>query len=247
MSQSATLVKQFSNGRQAPAIRVSQDVDPAILVAELKLPKASRLLMISGGAANMSDEIFTRLVTLFAEVGKLVRDDGITVIDGGTQSGVMKLMGQALGRAGAAVTHIGVLPAYAEVDDHGTHAEDTLEPHHSCFVLVESDTWGSEVEVMYNLAAHLSIDIPSVAMLINGGSIALQEIEKNVEQGREIVVIVGSGRLADEIADAILNPGPHVSERIAAIVENGNLTLFNLAAPPDRLAAILQQRLTKPF
>jgi hypothetical protein len=247
MNQLVKLVKKFPDGRQAPAVRVDRGVDPTILAVELELPKCWRLLMISGGAGHMSDEIYTRLEKMFAEVGKLVRDDGITVIDGGTQYGVMQLMGQALRRAGAAVTHIGVLPAHAAADANGTPAEQFLEPNHSCFVLVESDTWGDEVEVMYKLAAHLAADAPSIAMLINGGRVALEEIEKNIEQKREVVVIVGSGRLADELAGAVFNPGSHVRERVAAIVRDGSLTLFNLEAPPDKLAQILKDRLTKPL
>lgn len=247
MNKVAKLLKKFPNGRQAPAVRVDRGIAPAVLAASLELPKCSRLLMISGGAGQMSDEIYTRLEKMFAEVGKLVRDDGITVIDGGTQAGVMQLMGQALRRAGAAVTHIGVLPANAPADSNGTKAEEFLEPNHSCFVLVESDTWGDEVDVMYKLAAYLSLHAPSIAMLINGGEVALEEIEKNVEQKREVVVIVGSGRLADELAGAVFNPGPPVRERVAAIVRDGILTLFDLEAPPDKLAQILKDHLTKPL
>jgi hypothetical protein len=217
-----------------------------MLTAALNLPPSSRLLLISGGAGNIPEAISTRLINLFAEVGRLVRDDSITVIDGGTEAGVMKMMGQALRQAGADVTHIGVCPAYADADGNGTPAEDGLDPNHSYFVLVESSTWGDEVEVMYRLAAHLSANIPSVAMLINGGGISLQEVEKNVEQGREIVVIVGSGRLADEIAKAVLNDKRPGRDRVAEVIRKGRLTFFNLEAPPERLAEILKARLTKP-
>jgi hypothetical protein len=194
----------------------------------------------------MPPDILNPLINLFAEVGKLVRDDGITVIDGGTEAGVMRLMGQALRQAGAAVTHIGILPAQAIVDDNGTRGEDILDPNHNYFVLVEGNEWGNETEVMYRLGDYLAADIPSIALLINGGGIALREIEKNVEQGREIVVITGSGRLADEIAYAIVNLDQHVRPRIAAVVRDGKFTLFNLIAPPNKLAEILKQRLTKP-
>jgi hypothetical protein len=245
MSHFVPLIKSFSNGRQAPSVRAVEDVDPAEVVAALNLPPPARLLLISGGAGQMSDEIAARLVNLFAEVGKLVRDHGITIIDGGTDAGVMKLMGQALRQAGATVTHIGVLPAQAQVDNNGTQAEDILDPNHSCFVLVESSTWGPEVDVMYRLADYMSANIPSVALLINGGDISLKEIEKNVEQGREIVVIVGSGRLADEIADTVLHDKPATRERVMEVIRKGKFIFFDLSAPPERLAEILKSRLTK--
>jgi hypothetical protein len=246
MSRLTTLIKKFPGGGQALAVRAPQDVHPSAIIAALELPKCSRLLFICGGAHNMPPDILNPLVNLFAEVGKLVRDDGITVIDGGTEAGVMRLMGQALRQAGAAVTHIGVLPAQAIVDDNGTRGEDILDPNHNYFVLVEGNEWGDETEVMYRLGDFLAADIPSIAVLIDGGGITLREIEKNVEQGREIVVITGSGRLADEIAYAIVNLDQHVRPRIAAVVRDGKFTLFNLIAPPNKLAEILKQRLTKP-
>lgn len=245
MSHLVPLVKSFSNGRQALSVRAGQDVDPAEVVAALKLPPPARLLLISGGASQMPDEIAARLVDLFAEVSKLVGEHGITIIDGGTDAGVMKLMGQALRQAGAAVTHIGVLPAQAEAGANGVQAEDILDPNHSYFVLVESQTWGDEVEVMYSLGGYLSANIPSVAMLINGGDISLKEVEKNVEQGREIIVIAGSGRLADEITGAVLHDKPSTRERVIEVIRKGRFTFFNLGAPPERLAEILRSRLAK--
>jgi len=131
MNQLTTFVKKFSNGRQALTVRTNGQADPAELVAALNLPQCTRLLLISGGAGNMSGQIFTRLKRLFAVVGEVVAKVNGTVIDGGTQSGVMQLMGEALSGAGSPITHIGVLPAYAEAGPKGLHAEDGMEPHHS--------------------------------------------------------------------------------------------------------------------
>lgn len=224
-------------------MRTNGQADPAELVAALNLPPCTRLLLISGGAGNMSGQIFTRLKRLFAVVGEVVAKVNGTVIDGGTQSGVMQLMGEALSGANSPITHIGVLPAYAEAGPKGLHAEDVMEPHHSCFVLVEGYMWGDEVETMYQLAAHLSATVPSVTLLINGGAIALHEIEWNVRQGREVIVIAGSGRLADEIANAVQNPQAKVRERIATIVRDGRLTVFDIDDPPKELGQLLEQRL----
>ncbi len=243
MNPLPTLVKQFSNGHQALSVRINSKIDPHSIVTALKLPKSPRLFILSGGAGNMPGKTYARLTNLFAVLGQALAKKQCTIIDGGTQSGVMQLMGQALAQAHGTALHIGVVPAQANAGPNGIKAEDILDPNHSNFVLVDSDEWGGEVEAMYQLAAHLSAQAPSLAMLVNGGAISLYEIEKNVKQGREIVVIVGSGRLADEIAEAVRHPNHETRERIKEVVRYGRLILFDLETPPEQLVQILEQHL----
>lgn len=244
MTQSTVLIKDFPNGQRALAVRVDQETDAAAVIEALNLPPCIRLLMLSGGANHMATDKMDRLQFMFAAIGQMIVEYGVTVIDGGTKSGVMKLMGEALGRAGRTRTpHIGVLPARAAVADDGTTAEDILEPNHSSFVLVEGDAWGSEVEQMYRLAGYLSQRAPSVALLVNGGQIALQEIELNIRQGREIVVLAGSGRLADEIAHGLEAPAGITSERLKNAVEQGRFTPYHIDDSPEALVALLKRKL----
>ncbi|MCB0211026.1 MAG: hypothetical protein KDJ52_16930 [Anaerolineae bacterium] len=244
MTQPATLIKNFPNGQRALAIRVDQDTDPATVIKALNLPQCRRLLMLSGGANHMAAEKMALLQNLFAAIGRMVVKLGVTVIDGGTEAGVMKLMGEALGRAGRTITpHIGVLPAHATVAADGTKAEDILDPNHSNFVLVEGDAWGSEVKQMYQLADYFSRQAPSIALLVNGGEIALEEVELNIRQGREIVVLVGSGRLADDIAQTLHHPARASSERVKNAAQAGQFILFNLEDSPDKLIALVESKL----
>lgn len=244
MNPPITFVKRFSNGLEALAVRADPDANPAEIVKALDLPKTTRLLILSGGADQMSPEQVFRLKDLFAVIGRMLVQYGVTVIDGGTESGVMKLMGQALGRAGSnKISHIGVVPANVKIGTGDLQAEDVLEPHHSDFILVESDEWGGETEQMYKLAAHLSVEIPSVALLVNGGEIALREVELNVQQGREIIVITGSGRLADEIADAIRSPEQEARPKIKAIMQYGQFNLFDMKESPEKLVDLLREKL----
>ncbi|MGH2593757.1 MAG: hypothetical protein ACRDGG_09615, partial [Anaerolineae bacterium] len=168
---------------------------------------------------------------------------GVTVIDGGTHSGVMVLMGTALAQGGRTSPYIGVVPARAEVEPGGPRAEEILEPHHSHFVLVESDEWGGETQLMYGLAAHFSAHAPSLALLANGGSIALKEAEWNVKQRRAIIFLSGSGRLADEVTDAVRRRDT-AQRRLATLTRYDRVTLFELSQPPERLVDLLLRRLT---
>lgn len=243
MSKLTILVKEFPNGHQALSVRVRPDVDPAEVVTALNLPACARLLVISGGAVALAPETASRLSILFAAASQVIVGPDSVVIDGGTRAGVMQLMGEALARTEGSTIHIGVVPAMAKAGPNGTTAEDILEPNHSNFVLVESDKWGGEVGLMYSLAGYLATGAPSVTVLVNGGQVSLLEIEENVRQGREVIVIAGSGRLADEVATAIRHPDRNTHRRIAAIARKGRFTLVDIKTNPEELAQLLEQRL----
>jgi hypothetical protein len=264
MSRLTTFAKEFPDGQQALAVRAGVEVTPAGVAEALELPAASGALVLSGGAGLMPDEALDRLSAPFEAVGEVLAQEHATVIDGGTQAGVMALMGMALAKAGRTAPYIGVLPAQAEVEPGGPRGEDVLEPHHSHFVLLESDQWGAESQLMSGLATHLAGGAPSLALLASGGEIALQDAEWNVRQAREIVVLAGSGRLADEIAQAVRETGDHESalaglrrlsqrlfkpserqRRITAIAREGHITLFDLSGSPAELAELIRQRLTR--
>jgi hypothetical protein len=243
MNHLTTFVKEFPNGHQAVAIRTSAEADPTAVAEALELPASSGVLLLSGGAGGMSEELLDQLSPLFTVVAEVLVQKQVTIIDGGTQAGVMALMGEALAKAGQTAPYIGVLPAHAEVEPGGPCGEDILEPHHSHFVLIESDEWGSESRIMSDLATYLSVQSPSLVLLVNGGEIALKDIEWNVRQGREIVVVAGSGRLADEIAEAMHQPERKARDRIAAVVREGHLTLFEISQTPTALADLVTQKI----
>ncbi len=74
---------------------------------------------------------------------------------------------------------------------------------------------------MYRLAQTLAAHAPSIAVLINGGEIARREVAWNVQHGREIIALAGSGRLADELARAVRSGLTPANKLIADIVRAG--------------------------
>lgn len=79
-----------------------------------------------------------------------------------------------------------------------------LEPHHSHFVLVPASEWGGETSTMFAVAgAVASRRVPTVALLANGGGISKKEVRAAVRAKLPVIVIEGSGRLADQIARAV--------------------------------------------
>ena len=160
-------------------------------------------LVVIGGAGLMTEESLQRLQTIFNDVlAPLAIDMNLTVLDGGTDSGVIQMMGRARHASGGQFPLIGVvpqgkaqLPNFQEVrDDESRHA---LEPHHTSFFLIPGDEWGCESRWLADFASLISSGQKSLTVLINGGKIALTDLQANLAEGRPAIVMSGSGRLAD--------------------------------------------------
>ncbi|MFQ5575575.1 MAG: DUF4231 domain-containing protein [Anaerolineae bacterium] len=233
----------LSETRTATAVRTGIETDPAAVAAAFNLRPPARVLLLSAGAGLMSEGAMARLEALFKALADMLAREGITVIDGGTRFGGIALMGQSLAQAEPAAPYIGVLPARAEVEPGGPRGEAVLEPNHSHVVLLEHDEWGGEIGMMSGLAGYLSGGGRSVTLLVNGGGVALKDVQESVRVGREVIVIAGSGRLADEIARAVRQPNSSARPPVAALARSGCITLFDLAEPPETLIDLLLKQL----
>src|SRR5262249_57559801 len=95
-------------------------------------------------------------------------ESGALIMDGGTQSGVMAMMGEAFARDGRRSQLLGIAPegkiAHLEISGASAVSDGTsLEPNHSHFVLVESNEWGGETAKRLELAP--AFNAPIVAFL----------------------------------------------------------------------------------
>jgi len=235
----------FPDGNRARAVLTPIGAAGATIVAALELPPPRAVLLLNGGASDMSSAEMTQLHDLLQAVAHLVVEEGITVIDGGTRAGVMQMMGEGYAAAGGRSPLIGVCPA-ALVCWPGGPADDHLTPlehHHTHFVLTPGQRWGAETETMFALAAALNASAPSLAILVNGGSIARQEVLYNVRQKREIIVLQGSGRLADLIAAVVNGDMAPPDDEIATIVRDGRITVFDIVRGAKALATLIQWKL----
>src|SRR5882762_2814951 len=194
----------FPNGNRAQAVIAPIGTRAIDLVRALDFPQPRASILIAGGASKMDEQIHPNLMQLFVGIAHFAASFHALIIDGGTQTGVMALIGEGVAQQPSKPTLLGISPAgritYPGKSESATERKmRPLEPNHSYFVLVEANEWGDETATMYDLANVLSEDRPSLAVLINGGAIAKSEILHNVRQRRPIIIIQGSGRLADEI------------------------------------------------
>jgi TRPM family ion channel/conflict system pore-forming effector with SLATT domain len=197
---------RFPNDNRAVFVKASPDHDPSDLITALEIKKPAMVLLLIGGADELHSGLNSRLLRLLDEgLGSIAVITDALIIDGGTEAGVMALMGKVVARRGHSTRLLGIAPA-GKVTYPGGPEEGSipggarLDPNHSHFVLVEGSEWSSGTETMFKLVGELAKESRVVVVLVNGGEETRDEVARCVEHGWPIIVIEGSGRLADEIA-----------------------------------------------
>src|SRR6059036_340481 len=221
----------FDNGNHAVVVTAGRDTDAQTILKMLDITQPHALIMVFGGAKGLDDLRKARLTELFTDaIAPAAAELGALVIDGGTQSGVMAMMGEALARDGRRSQLLGIAPAgkvtYPGGPSHANIGDGApLEPNHSHFVLVESDEWGGETGTMFELAQ--ALNVPVATMLMNGGKITGGEALQSVRNGWQLLVVEGSGRLADEVSAAVRDGQSAQSVEATEIARSGRVALFH--------------------
>lgn len=197
----------------------------------LGLAPGRPVLVLVGGAEGMAPgSQDTACRTVEEVVLPVVEDLGAVIVDGGTDSGIMRVIGTAVAGAGWAGPVIGV--AVEElVATPGTEPAGRvpLEPHHTHALLVPGKQWGDESRALAGLASALAGEAPSATLLVNGGRIGRRDVDHSRRRDRVVVVLRGSGRLADELAES-----------------DADVTVLDPDRPLDEQRALLRAVLTRP-
>lgn len=235
-------------GQTAVVVVGPPEVAGADAATALGLDAPRGLIVLNGGTAEASTEAAAELRRIVSQaVARVAVAERFTVLTGGTDAGIFSLFGQALGRSRPAAC-IGVAPSALVSlpglvpDEHGDETVP-LEPHHTHFLLVRGDRWGIETDAMLALAEALGRTAPSIAVLAGGGEGAKREVLAHARAGREIVVVAGTGGVADDLAQASLR-GDSPDGDIAAVVASGLLTVLGADAAPG-LRELLRARLVR--
>lgn len=231
------------DGAHARAMRVGSFEELVCAARELGLEERA-VLVVVGGADRMSRLELRRLRPLFGEVlAPLAQRLRATVIDGGTDTGVMRLMGEARTGGGHSFPLVGVivelLAAHADREPLADAAD--LEPNHTHFVLVPGTQWGEEAPWIARLASAVAGRSRSVTLLVNGGPVAWEDVRHSVELGRPVLVLEGSGRTADALSAGVR--GANSDRRTSSLVQSG-LVHAVAARDGDGLARLLDDLLS---
>jgi SLOG in TRPM, prokaryote len=223
----------FEDGRTATAVRVDQASDMPGALAALGLRGPRPVVVVIGGAGGLDAGDLDRLRPLFERALVPVAERlGAFVIDGGTDAGVMHLLGRARSACGATFPLIGVAAA-GTVSFPGAPSEHKdaapLDADHTHFVLVPGRDWGVESPWIARVGTELAGGSPSATVLVNGGEIAYADVQYSLAAGRPVLAIAGSGRTADELASAA--QGGPADERAVRLAASGLVRAVDAGDP----------------
>jgi hypothetical protein len=110
-----------------------------------------------------------------------------------------------------------------------------LEPNHRFAVLVPGSAWAEASPWLAEIATVIAEQAPSVTIVANGDLDTLDDAARSVESGRPVILIAGTGGIADELADA-LKEGQADDKRIGALVRSGLIQSVETLDGPQALA-----------
>jgi len=220
----------------APEVRPSVDGRP--VGVGLGLGSDMPVLVVAGTTATIEPDIAVRLLPTLKAVVALAAEHGIALVTGGTDVGVFHLLSLALSSSPGARPPlvVGVAPD-ALVADPGAEPgpdQSRADPQLDALVRVDGKAWGDEVVALSRLVADIAGGQPSVLLLVGGGDVSRADLAEHLARGRPVVVLEGTGRLADALGDGRLPAGDEGDERIGA---NGDGDAPPLADLPALLAA----------
>jgi hypothetical protein len=201
-------------------------------VTELHLDSGYPVIVLIGGGIDERQAVATR--SAIQTISKLTEDMNALIICGGTDMGVMAEIGQAKQQHGYKFPLVGVAPEELVTWTDGPHSTKflwwgtqrwPLESHYSDFILVPGSEFGDESPWIVDAATILSRGHKSVTILINGGEVSRKDIELSLKEGRPVIALSRTGRLADELArqpnrDLLISVVPANNEqRIVEVVQ----------------------------
>jgi hypothetical protein len=186
-------------------VHVSRPAEIAGVLDAVSVGRGRPVVVLVGGAGGMDDDAVRKLEEVLRRAVLPVIDAcRATVIDGGTDSGVMRAVGRARSEAGASFPLVGVAArgTVALPETSSATGAAGIDMHHTHLLLVPGTEWGDEAPWIVDVADAVAGDRPSVTLLVNGGEIAYDDADRSLDRGRPVVVLAGTGRTADAIADA---------------------------------------------
>jgi hypothetical protein len=233
---------RFDRTRQAKLLTPPVEATAPEIIGALGLESPAVLLLMVGGGEKMPKDVDSYLAQMLSRgVARALADtpSSTLVIDNGLNKGAAALMGQGVADRGQKTTLLGIAPASKVTWPGGPTGEgrSELEPHHPCFILTDGREWGDETETMFAVAAALANPKAVATVLINGNDVTKKQLLQGVRQKWPLVILKGSGGLADELADLAQRRPPLLLTQIwRKLLSMGGFILCSSPAPSAPLA-----------
>ena len=206
----------------------------------------SPVLAVIGTTTDLDSALDAQLLPAVLAAVDVVARSRAVFVTGGTDAGVFHLLRMAIAVASSSPAGVvGVAPDGLISTDDTPASPDRVDvdPGLTALVRVKGEHWGDETPMLSRVVTELAAPGRAAVLLLGGGDGARVEVREHLRQRRPIVVLGGSGRLADEIAAGIAGRD---DEELGALLASGDVRIVPLSAGPDalrdRLGAILRRR-----
>lgn len=243
----------FPDGGRALVVEAAPDASPRRLLDELGIQAPGAIVVVVGAADSLDPSIVPWLTQQFSRgLGVAATKTDAVLIDGGTASGAMAVLGEAIADRLPRPALLGVAPLAKVTYPDGPPADGervALEPNHTHFVLADLGEWGQETELLFRLADTLADGVPVVVVLVGGGQVAREEARQAARRDWPLLVITGTGGLADNLAEIMARRQASAKVEaiedpvMAEIVAYGKIDTVALRADPSELGGLILRRL----
>jgi hypothetical protein len=176
-------------------------------VTQMGLVNHPVLVLIGGHIFPEYTNVTNQAIDVLAKTAEVLN---AAILCGGTDVGVMSAIGKSRGRSAFQFPLVGIAPEGIVTWPEGPRGgnlipsageREQLEPHHSHFILVPGSEFGDETKWISRAATMIAGGRhKSVTVLINGGKVSQMDVDEGLQANRPLIVVSGTGRLADEIA-----------------------------------------------
>ncbi|HXD08978.1 MAG TPA: hypothetical protein VN653_02850 [Anaerolineales bacterium] len=206
----------LKRGASVVAANISDyhEIHQAITGLEIPHPRTAIVLVGGAGGIKLMQKFPMRKAVSI--VARLADETQSTVIDGGTQAGIMAEIGRQRKRNGFSFPLIGVVFDSLLLEENPA---SILDANHTHFLLVPGSGWGDESGWISKIATGIAGDRKSITVLVNGGNISRTDVEYSLLENRPTFVMRGTGRMADEITITGQVVAVNISQKPDAILE----------------------------
>ena len=180
VAQSGVFTVALEQGAVRRAVRVDDAAALSGAIDALGVPRPKPVIVLIGGAGKLAETDATTAAAVIEDaVVPVAIECGAVVVDGGTDSGIMRFAGRAQAKLAPLLPLVGVA-AVGTVSFPGNTATRSdaasLQPDHTHFVLVPGLEWGAESPWLPRVAAVISEGSRVVTGLIIGGTVAAEAV-----------------------------------------------------------------------
>ncbi|MGH3426192.1 MAG: DUF4231 domain-containing protein, partial [Mycobacteriales bacterium] len=213
------------SGTRIEWVEAGESDDPARLLAALGLREGGQpVILVCGGAKLGGKEAQLCRDALGPAVSDAAFAARAAVVDGGTDAGVMSIVGRARAADRLAIpVLVGVAPRRKVLLPGERGDGVALEANHTHVVLAPGAEFGAERQTLFDTTAALAGSHPIAVVLAGGGTQARNEALETARRGWPLLVLAKTGGTAAKVAAH--RAGRRGDEEIASLAEYDRTTV----------------------